>query len=108
MEVVITETALEDLHDIFVYVAENFYSEKLAHRVIDDLLEAVAPLSDFPHMGLNAAKKFGRRFIDGVELYVLVVEKNLVWYVILNNELNMLRFTNQSQDVARLLLKLPE
>ena len=108
MEVVITRPALEDLHGIFVYVAENFYSEKLAHRVIDDLLEATIPLSDFPHMGLDADKKFGRKFIDGVKLYILVVEKNLIWYIILNNKLNILRFTNQSQDVARLLFKLPE
>ena len=104
----ITELALEDLHDIFVYIAENFYSEAMGRRTVNDLIDSTAPLEEFPEIGVDADEKFGRKFISGQTTRLLIVEKYLIWYIIYKKKVNVLRITNQRQDIAKLLLAAPK
>ena len=113
MEVVITAPARDDLQNIYFYLLENFYSERLADKSIDDLLNLIELLEQNPEMGLDADKKFGQRFVRNRKLYLLISEKNLIWYVIMKNKINgqkqvnILRITDQRQDVARLIFTKP-
>ena len=105
MELIITDKAMDDLKGIHDYIRDNFYSLQSAEKTVSELFEAAEKLVEIPYLGLDAEIRFGRSFLKDDKVRLLIAGKHLIWYIISNNQIVVLRVANQRQDIAKLILK---
>lgn len=75
-QIIITDKANEQLHDIIMYISEESKSKEVALNCLGRLEDAILKLEDFPFMGVKPKylilKKQG--------YLVLIYEKYLIFY----------------------------
>jgi plasmid stabilization system protein ParE len=70
-----------------------------ARRIATIVLDALEPLKKFPELGLDFDKRVGRRMIADHTTRMLVIEKKyLVFYVVHEKHLNILKLVGASTD----------
>lgn len=89
--------AVADLDDIFVFIADN--SPQAAMELIDRIDLSVAGLESFPEMGLIA--KPPRLARKGYR--VLIVDDYLVFYVILDDVVEIRRIVSGKRNYSHLV-----
>jgi toxin ParE1/3/4 len=100
MNVVRRDKALEDLADCAFYIAED--NPDIAARFVDAFEESVDRLARMPYIGvavpLDAPSLFGlRRWpIKGFEKY-------LVFYLVFENTIDIVRILHAAQDITAIL-----
>lgn len=89
--------AVADLDDIFIFVADN--SPQAAMELIDRIDASIAGLESFPEMGLIA--KPPRLARKGYR--VLIVDDYLVFYVLLDDIVEIRRIVSGKRNYAHLV-----
>ena len=89
--------AVADLDDIFIFVADN--SPQAAMELIDRIDASIADLESFPEMGLIA--KPPRLARKGYR--VLIVDDYLVFYVLLDDVVEIRRIVSGKRNYAHLV-----
>ena len=89
--------AVADLDDIFIFVADN--SPQAAMELIDRIDTSIAGLESFPEMGLIA--KPPRLARKGYR--VLIVDDYLVFYVLLDDIVEIRRIVSGKRNCAHLV-----
>ena len=89
--------AVADLDDIFIFVADN--SPQAAMELIDRIEASIAGLESFPEMGLIA--KPPRLARKGYR--VLIVDDYLVFYVLLDDIVEIRRIVSGKRNCAHLV-----
>ena len=89
--------AVADLDDIFIFVADN--SPQAAIELIDRIDASIAGLESFPEMGLIA--KPPRLARKGYR--VLIVDDYLVFYVLLDDIVEIRRIVSGKRNCAHLV-----
>lgn len=89
--------AVADLDDIFIFVADN--SPQAAMELIDRIDASIAGLESFPEMGLIA--KPPRLARKGYR--VLIVDDYLVFYVLLDDVVEIRRIVSGKRNCAHLV-----
>ena len=89
--------AVADLDDIFIFVADN--SPQAAMELIDRIDASIAGLESFPEMGLIA--KPPRLARKGYR--VLIVDDYLVFYVLLDDIVEIRRIVSGKRNCAHLV-----
>ena len=89
--------AVADLDDIFIFVADN--SPQAAMELIDRIDASIAGLESFPEMGLIA--KPPRLARKGYR--VLIVDDYLVFYVVMDDIVEIRRIVSGKRNCAHLV-----
>jgi len=89
--------AIDDLEDIFYYIAEDDPSSALAF--LNEIDVAILHLEEFPEMGL--IPKVRRLMNKGYR--ILIINEFLVFYVLIGNTVEIRRIISSKRNYARLL-----
>jgi len=96
-----------DLEDTQSYIRETHSDEQAAIRIAQLVLDALEPLKDFPELGLNFDERIGEQLIEGHVTRLLIVKKKyLVFYLVLRQDIYVLKFVNASTDYLNHLSRL--
>ena len=92
-----TEQARQDLDDIFIYYSTEF-SENIAKKVITRLQQTSNLLMFSPEGGINFDHKIGYSHYQGNSLRMIVSKQYLLFYLIHEKEVHILRIINSRTD----------
>ena len=98
--VIRTDTADAHIHQIILYIAEEFGTE-VAMKKLDELEEQIMVLADNPYIGMEPRYMVLRR--QGYK--ILVLEKNLVFYKVdeVRKIVTVYAVMDQRQDYLNIL-----
>ena len=99
MQIIYKKTAIDDLLNIESYIISQFNNKQAAQKLKSTLVNAIALLKDNPYLG----PKLSDRFNMDTSLRYLVVSKQLVFYNIKNNNIEIIRILDSRQDYLSLL-----
>ena len=99
MQIIYKRTAIDDLLNIESYIISQFNNKQAAQKLKSTLVNAIALLKDNPYLG----PKLSDRFNMDTSLRYLVVSKQLVFYNIKNNNIEIIRILDSRQDYLSLL-----
>jgi toxin ParE1/3/4 len=104
MNVFRRDSALADLADHAFYLAED--APDVADRFIDAFEAAAERLSQMPHIG--ATYPTGNPALFGLRRWPLKgFEKYLIFYLVFEDAVDIVRIIHSSRDLARILDKTP-
>ena len=92
-----TEQARQDLDDIFIYYSTEF-SENIAKKVITRLQQTSNLLTFSPEGGINFDHKIGYSLYPGNTLRMIISKQYLLFYLIHEKEVYILRIINSRTD----------
>lgn len=100
----------EDLEKLADYIRENFYSDKIARKAVSEILDGVDNLVTSPLLGLDFDKKIGRRIDEVHETRMLILGRNLVFYLVNTetDETYVLRILDARQDYMLFIGKIAD
>ncbi|WP_433945510.1 type II toxin-antitoxin system RelE/ParE family toxin [Paenibacillus sp. SN-8-1] len=98
-EVSYLAVAKKDLFDIILYISDELCAPEAAFKLADRFEEAISVLEDFPLSGYIYKHTKGLKD----EYRVLVVESYLVFYVVMNNAVEIRRIVYSKRDHNSLL-----
>ena len=88
----LTNKAIEDLNEIWIYTVDN-WSEKQADVYYRDLIEAIQEIAKHP-------KYLDRNYDEIlVGLYCHKCNKHLIFYHLVDNEVEVIRILHQKMDI---------
>lgn len=96
MKILYTHRAVNDLERLHDFIAQE--NPKIASEVSKQILQAIKRLTDFPLFG----RKIENSSIDSIR--ELVTGKYMVRYIILNEEIHILRVWHSKEDKIPLLI----
>lgn len=99
--VILANTAIQDLHEIGFYIAEQSQSGEIAQRFVDELLDRCDRLNDFPQLGA-LPKDYALRAMD----YRFVPYKSyLIFYTVDNDAkaVHIISIINSKKDYRRVM-----
>lgn len=99
MQIIYKKIAIDDLLNIENYIISQFNNKQAAQKLKSTLVNAIALLKDNPYLG----PKLSDRFNMDTSLRYLVVSKQLVFYNIKNNNIEIIRILDSRQDYLSLL-----
>ena len=99
MQIIYKKTAIDDLLNIENYIISQFNNKQAAQKLKSTIVNAIALLKDNPYLG----PKLSDRFNMDTSLRYLVVSKQLVFYNIKNNNIEIIRILDSRQDYLSLL-----
>ena len=99
MQIIYKKTAIDDLLNIENYIISQFNNKQAAQKLKSTIVNAIALLKDNPYLG----PKLSDRFNMDTSLRYLVVSKQLVFYNIKNDNIEIIRILDSRQDYLSLL-----
>ncbi|MBN2919071.1 type II toxin-antitoxin system RelE/ParE family toxin [uncultured Holdemanella sp.] len=99
MQIIYKRTAIDDLLNIESYIISQFNNKQAAQKLKSTIVNAIALLKDNPYLG----PKLSDRFNMDTSLRYLVVSKQLVFYNIKNDNIEIIRILDSRQDYLSLL-----
>ena len=99
MQIIYKKTAIDDLLNIESYIISQFNNKQAAQKLKSTIVNAIALLKDNPYLG----PKLSDRFNMDTSLRYLVVSKQLVFYNIKNDNIEIIRILDSRQDYLSLL-----
>ena len=99
MQIIYKRTAIDDLLNIESYIISQFNNKQAAQKIKSTIVNAIALLKDNPYLG----PKLSDRFNMDTSLRYLVVSKQLVFYNIKNDNIEIIRILDSRQDYLSLL-----
>ena len=102
MQIIYKKTAIDDLLNTENYIISRFNNEQAAQKLKSTLVNTIALFKDNPYLG----PKMSDRFNVDTSLRYLVVSKQLVFYNIKNDNIEIIRILDSRQDYLSLLFYL--
>lgn len=99
MQIIYKKTAIDDLLNTENYIISRFNNKQAAQKLKSTLVNTIALLKDNPYLG----PKMLDRFNVDTSLRYLVVSKQLVFYNIKNDNIEIIRILDSRQDYLSLL-----
>lgn len=99
MQIIYKKTAIDDLLNTENYIISRFNNEQAAQKLKSTLVNTIALLKDNPHLG----PKMSDRFNVDTPLRYFVISKQLVFYNIKNDNIEIIRILDSRQDYLSLL-----
>ena len=99
MQIIYKRTAIDDLLNIESYIISQFNNKQAAQKLKSTIVNAIALLKDNPYLG----PKLSDRFNMDTSLRYLVVSKQLVFYNVNKENIEILRILDSRQDYLSLL-----
>ena len=99
MQIIYKKTAIDDLLNTENYIISRFNNEQAAQKLKSTLVNTIALLKDNPYLG----PKMSDRFNVDTSLRYLVVSKQLVFYNVNKENIEILRILDSRQDYLSLL-----
>lgn len=99
MQIIYKKIAIDDLLNIESYIISQFNNKQAAQKLKSTIINAIALLKDNPYLG----PKLSDRFNMDTSLRYLVVSKQLVFYNIKNDNIEIIRILDSRQDYLSLL-----
>ena len=99
MQIIYKKTAIDDLLNTENYIISRFNNEQAAQKLKSTLVNTIALLKDNPYLGPKMSDWFN---VD-TSLRYLVISKQLVFYSIKNDNIEIIRILDSRQDYLSLL-----
>ena len=99
MQIIYKKTAIDDLLNTENYIITQFNNKQAAQKIKNTIVNTIALLKDNPYLG----PKMSDRFNMDTSLRYLVVSKQLVFYNIKNDNIEIVRILDSRQDYLSLL-----
>ncbi len=95
MKLLYTPEAFHDLKRVRKFIADN--NPEAAQRIGSELVEGISKLKDFPHIGRQVPKAPNPEMVRDISVGMYIVR-----YLVLENEINILRIWHKREDWASL------
>lgn len=99
MQIIYKKTAIDDLLNIENYIISQFNNKQASQKLKSNIVNTIALLKDNPYLG----PKLSDRFNMDTSLRYLVISKQLVFYNIKNDNIEIIRILDSRQDYLSLL-----
>lgn len=100
MQIIYKKTAIDDLLNTENYIISRFNNKQAAQKLKSTLVNTIALLKDNPYLSL----KMSDRFNVDTPLRYFAISKQLVFYNIKNDNIEIIRILDSRQDYLSLLL----
>ena len=99
MQIIYKKTTIDDLLNTENYIITQFNNKQAAQKIKNTIVNTIALLKDNPYLD----PKMSDRFNMDTSLRYLVVSKQLVFYNIKNDNIEIIRMLDSRQDYLSLL-----
>ena len=99
MRIIYKKTAIDDLLNTENYIISQSNNKQAAQKLKSTLVNTISLLKDNPYLG----PKMSDRFHVDTSLRYLVISKQLVFYNIKNDNIEIIRILDSRQDYLSLL-----
>lgn len=93
--------AIEDLQSTLKYIKYNLKNPSAAKTLRDRIFNSVALLTENPYMGASLKAKF--ELDDDINYRYIIVSKQIVFYEVLNNTIEIIRVLDGRTDYISVL-----
>ncbi|WP_448918644.1 type II toxin-antitoxin system RelE/ParE family toxin [Holdemanella biformis] len=100
MQIIYKKTAIDDLLNTENYIISRFNNKQAAQKLKSTLVNTITLLKDNPYLGPKMSDWFN---VD-TPLRYFVISKQLVFYNIKNDNIEIIRILDSRQDYLSLLL----
>lgn len=100
MQIIYKKTAIDDLLNTENYIISRFNNKQAAQKLKSTLVNTIALLKDNPYL----SPKMSDWFNVDTPLRYFVISKQLVFYNIKNDNIEIIRILDSRQDYLSLLL----
>lgn len=100
MQIIYKKTAIDDLLNTENYIISRFNNKQAAQKLKSTLVNTIVLLKGNPYLG----PKMSDRFNVDTPLRYFVISKQLVFYNIKNDNIEIIRILDSRQDYLSLLL----
>jgi len=97
-KIVITETAKEELQEIFDYISSVLYAPMAAAKLIDEIKVAFKKIQRFPFSGST----IGKKYLEFSDYRKYIVKNYNIYYTVRDNEVIIMNVMHQSRSYERL------
>lgn len=99
MRIIYKKSAIDDLLNTENYIINQFHNDQAAKRLKSNIVNSISLLKDNPYLG----PKMSDRFNIDTQLRYLVVSKQIVFYDINEDNIEIIRILDSRQDYLSLL-----
>ena len=99
MKIIYKKAAIDDLLNTENYIINQFHNDQAAKKLKTNIVDTISLLKDNPYLG---SKMSGRFNID-TSLRYLIVSKQIVFYDINEDNIEIIRILDSRQDYLSLL-----
>lgn len=99
MKIIYKKAAIDDLLNTENYIINQFHNDQAAKKLKRNIVDTISLLKDNPYLGPKMSDRFN---IDTSLLY-LIVSKQLVFYNINEENIEIIRILDSRQDYLSLL-----
>lgn len=99
MRIIYKKSAIDDLLNTENYIIDQFHNNQAAKKLKTNIVDTISLLKDNPYLGL----KMSGRFNIDTSLRYLIVSKQIVFYDINEDNIEIIRILDSRQDYLSLL-----
>lgn len=99
MKIIYKKAAIDDLLNTENYIINQFHNDKAAKKLKTNIVDTISLLKDNPYLG----PKMSDRFNIDTSLRYLIVSKQIVFYDINEDNIEIIRILDSRQDYLSLL-----
>lgn len=96
--ILITDAAQRDLDDIFAYIHEKFLAPQAASNTLSNIKLSILKVAEMPAIGIDVSKRLHKKFKSSEILRMTPAGNYLVFYIISDQELVILRVLYQRRN----------
>lgn len=96
--ILITDAAQRDLDDIFAYINEKFLAPQAASNTLSNIKLSILKVAEMPAIGIDVSKRLHKKFKNSEILRMIPAGNYLVFYIISDQELFVLRVLYQRRN----------
>ena len=99
MRIIYKKSAIDDLLNTENYIINQFHNDQAAKKLKTNIVDTISLLKDNPYLG----PKMSDRFNIDTSLRYLIVSKQIVFYDINEDNIEIIRILDSRQDYLSLL-----
>lgn len=99
MKIIYKKAAIDDLLNLENYIINQFHNNQAAKKLKTNIVDTISLLKDNPYLG----PKMSDRFNIDTSLRYLIVSKQIVFYDINEDNIEIIRILDSRQDYLSLL-----
>lgn len=99
MRIIYKKSAIDDLLNTENYIINQFHNNQAAKKLKNNIVDTISLLKDNPYLG----PKMSGRFNIDTSLRYLIVSKQIVFYDINEDNIEIIRILDSRQDYLSLL-----
>lgn len=99
MRIIYKKSAIDDLLNTENYIINQFHNDQAATKLKTNIVDTISLLKDNPYLG----PKMSDRFNIDTSLRYLIVSKQIVFYDINEDNIEIIRILDSRQDYLSLL-----